>query len=103
MGGGDTDLPFMVTTPLRDGGQWAQSSHFDHATRDVEWPDPHDAKLHVYLGSDGVRYIYNSDGERDIAPWSIEGTSTFRSRKSMKADQRDALPPDRVEACTCKG
>jgi hypothetical protein len=32
----DPDLPFMVTTPFNDAGDWARSSHFDHATREVE-------------------------------------------------------------------
>ena len=91
----DKDSPIVVYNPLSGFPYPVFSSRFDHATREVEepkWPDPHDLKLHVYLGADGVRYIYNPDGERDIAPWSIEGKSTFHSRESMKADHRDALP-----------
>lgn len=91
----DKRTPLMVMDPLSVCNYWVLSRQFDHATREVEepeWPDPHGAKLHVYLGSDGRRYIYYPINEIDMVPWSIDGTSLFRSRESMEADHRDALP-----------
>jgi hypothetical protein len=91
----DTIKPFRVVIPFSESGCWVQSSHFDHATREVkepEWPDPHDAKLHIYLGADGVQYIYCPIDERDPSPWVIEGHPSCDSRENMEDDHRDALP-----------
>ena len=51
--------PIAVYNPLSGSKYWTSLSQFDHATREAEepeWPDPHDAKLHINLGADGVQY-----------------------------------------------
>ena len=91
----DADCPIAVCNPLSGLAYWAFSSQFDHATREVdelEWPDPQDFKLHVYLGADGRRYIYNPVDEADTEPWMPEGHFAYYSRDSLKAYHRDALP-----------
>jgi hypothetical protein len=91
----DPDLPFTVVTPFGGVCCWAWSSQFDHATREIEepeWPDPDDIKLHVYLGADGRRYIYNPVSEADPSPWIIEGYFTWNARETMEYYHRDALP-----------
>ena len=90
----DEDSAIEVYNPLSGFNYWSSPSRFDHATREVrgpEWPDPHDAKLHVYLGADGVRYIYNPIDKYDPAPW-FERHFAYYSRKTMGAYHRDALP-----------
>ena len=89
------DAPLKVYDPLLNRTCWPNSRRFDHATREVkepEWPDPHDLKLHVYLGADGRRYIYNPIDERDASQWLVECCFTWYSRESMEADYRDSLP-----------
>lgn len=90
------DAPLKVNDLLVGCTCWPHSHRFDHATRVVEepdWPDPQGTRLHVYLGADGRRYIYYyPTTEIGMAPWVAEGTSLFLSRKSMKADYRNALP-----------
>lgn len=89
------DAPLQVNDPLISWTCWPHSRRFDHATREVEepeWPDPHDAKLHVYLGAGGVRYIYNPVDEDDTTPWVAEGRHAYRSRETMEVCHRDALP-----------
>lgn len=96
----DTYLPFEVMTPLSSSGCWAQSSRFNHATREVEeaeWPDPHDLKLHIYLGADGRRYIYNPIDEYDSSPWVYEGNCVWHSSEDMEDYFRDALPLTELE------
>ena len=96
----DTYLPFEVMTPLSGSGCWAQSSRFDHATREVEepkWPDPPNLKLHIYIGADGKRYIYNPCSEEDTETWSVEGYFAYYSRETMGAYHRDALPHTELE------
>jgi hypothetical protein len=91
----DRYAPFTVVIPFSESVCWALSSQFDHATREVEepeWPDPHDLYLHIYLGADGTRYIYNPVDKGDALPWLIEGYSEWYSRKEMEAHYRDALP-----------
>ena len=91
----DTYLPFEVMTPLSDSGCWVQSPRFDYAIRvvkDSEWPDPHDIKLHVYLGADGRRYIYNPCSKDDIEPWTFERNFSYFSRENMEEFYPDALP-----------
>lgn len=91
----DTDMPFNVAVPFSHVCYWVHSSRFDHATREVEepeWPDPHDIKLHIYLGADGKRYIYNPCSEEDTEPWSVEGYLAYYSRETMGAYHPDALP-----------
>ena len=91
----DEHRPIAVSNPLSGDSYWACSSRFDHATREVdelEWPAPHDTKLHVYLGADGKRYIYNPIDKGDIMPWYIESHFECRSREEMETDYRDALP-----------
>jgi hypothetical protein len=93
--GGDERTPFMVINPLSGRTCWTMSEQFDHATREVkepEWPDPHDLKLHVYLGADGKRYIYNPVSEADTDPWSYEGYPAWNARKTMETYHCDALP-----------
>ena len=91
----DKHCPFAVYDPLSRDYYWIHSSQFDHATREVdepEWPAPHDVKLHVYLGADGKRYIYNPTDKGDALPWSFEGGFGFYSRDEMETDYHDALP-----------
>jgi hypothetical protein len=96
----DADQWIAVCNPLSGLSYWASSSHFDHATREVEepeWPDPHDIKLHVYLGADGRRYIYNPVGEHDPSPWVIEGYLALNTRETMEDYHRNALPLTELE------
>ena len=96
----DITLTFKVATPLSEDDYWADSDLFDHATREVdepEWPDQHDIKLHVYLGADGRRYIYNPIDEYDVSPWVSEGRCLWKSREYMEAYFRDALPLTELE------
>ena len=96
----DKSMPFAVTAPFCYGAHWVRSSRFDHATREVEkpeWPDPQDVKLHVYLGADGKRYIYNPTDKGDAVQWSFEGGFGFYSRDEMEAYHRDALPLTEVK------
>lgn len=91
----DKSMPFAVTTPFCYGTNWVRSSLFDHAERTVEeleWPDPHDISLHVYLGADGMKYIYNHCIVRDQEPWIVEGSMTYHSRRWMAAKFQEALP-----------
>ena len=91
----DAFCTLKVNSPLSEDGYWAESELFEYATRKIkepEWPDPHDAKLHVYLGADGRRYIYYPITEIDMAPSSIDGTPLYRSRESMEVYYRAALP-----------
>ena len=84
-----------VDIPISEDGFWADSSLFDHATREVkepEWPNPHDLHLHVYLGADGVRYIYNPTDNCDSVSWTVERQSACHSREVMEVYYRDALP-----------
>lgn len=100
---GDQIHPFSVLNPFGHGVIWARADVFDHATRDVEepeWPDPHDIKLHVYLGADGRRYIYNPIDEADTAPWIAEGYFACHSRESMETNFREALPLTELELIT---
>ena len=99
----DTDLPFTVMTPLGDGGYWVQSSHFDHAERTIdesEWPDPNDLRLHVYLGADDMKYIYNPCIVPDPAPWIAEGSFASRDRQQMTSMFPEALPLTELELIT---
>lgn len=87
--------PLMVNNPLDGDKFWARSRQFDHAIREVEepeWPDPHDAKLHVYLGSDGKRYIYNPYSKQDPQPWDAENAIGFADRQQMARVFPEALP-----------
>lgn len=91
----DERTPFMVMNPVSGWTCLTSSEQFDHATREVEeheWPDPHDLKLHVYLGADGRRYIYNPINESDTSPWVSEGTFVWYPSEGMEDDHRDALP-----------
>ena len=97
----DEDSTIAVYNPLSDSSYWASSSLFDHATREVEvpgWPDPRDFKLHVYLGADGKRYIYNPTKKKnDFLPWLEEGSFSFYSRNAMESYCHDALPLTELE------
>lgn len=87
--------PFAVLNPFGHGVVWAHADVFDHATREVkepEWPDPNDFNLHVYLGSDGMRYIYNPVDENDKTAWTSERHFAYITREIMEAYHRDALP-----------
>ena len=97
----DEHRPIAVSNPLSGDSYWACSSRFDHATREVEepeWPAPRDFRLHVYLGADGKRYIYNpSEKKNDFLPWLEEGSFSFHSRNAMEYYCRDALPLTEVK------
>ena len=91
----DEHSPFAVYNPLLGDYYWILLSRFDYATREVdepEWPDPHDIRLHVYLGADGKRYVYNQTNKLDALPWFFEGGSGFCTRDDMEAYHHDALP-----------
>ena len=91
----NTDAPLKVYDPLISCTCWPYSQQFDHANREVkepEWPDPHDIKLHIYIGADGKRYIYNPCSEEDTEPWSVESYFAYYSREDVGAYHRDALP-----------
>ena len=101
----DKDIPFSVYNPLAGDYFWIFSSWFDHATREVgeqEWPDPHDLDLHIYLGADGKRYIYNPTDEGDDLPWFVEGCFKCHARDEMEAYHRDALPLTEVKLVPVK-
>jgi hypothetical protein len=96
----DADQPIAVCNPLSGLSYWASLSQFDHATREVEepeWPEPHDIKLHIYLGADGRRYIYNPISEYDSSPWACEGNYVCHSSENMESYCRDALPLTELE------
>ena len=68
----DEYRPIAVYNPLSGDYYWISLPRFDHATREVdepEWPEPHDLKLHVYLGADGKQYLYAPSYEDDQIPW----------------------------------
>ena len=68
----DAIYTLKVDNPTYEGGTWSSSLLFDHATREVkelEFPHPKDLKLHVYIGADGVNYLYMPDTESDKLPW----------------------------------
>ena len=91
----DTIKPFTVTVPFSHLGYWVHSSRFDHAIREVdelEWPDPHDIKLRVYLGANGKRYICNPCSEQDTCPWTVENSTGFYSRQRMAHMFPEAIP-----------
>ena len=87
--------PVNVDNPFGHGFAYVNTDKFDHAertTEEPEWPDPHDIKLHDYLGADGKRYIYNPVDKGDSMPWLIEGYSARHAHAEMEAHHRDALP-----------
>ena len=97
----DIPLTFNVATPLSKHGYWADSDLFDHATREVEakepeWPEPEDLDMHIYLGSDGVKYCYMPISESDILPWSILSNSDHSlcwwSARDLSSARPEALP-----------
>ena len=95
----DITLTFKVATPLSEDDYWADSDLFDHATREVdepEWPEPEDLDMHIYLGSDGVKYCYMPISESDILPWSILSSSDHSLRwwsaRDLASDRHEALP-----------
>lgn len=94
----DRYAPFTVVAPFGDMNYWAWSSFFDHATREVEepeWPKPSDSELHIYLGSDGAKYLYLPMCEGDSTPWKripyLEGDS-WMSAEGMTEGHPAALP-----------
>lgn len=96
----DKESPIAVHNPLSGLNFWIFLSRFDHATREVkepEWTDPHDFNLHIYLGADGRRYIYNPIDEYDPLPWVSEGNYVHHSSENMESYCRDALPLTELE------
>lgn len=92
--------PLKVNIPMSKAGFWADPALFNHATREVEgpeWPDPDDHKLHVYLGTDDRRYIYNPIDEYDASPWVSEGSYVWHSSENMEDYYREALPLTELE------
>lgn len=97
---GDAFFTLRVNTPLSKDGGWADSSLFDHATRKIkepEWPDPNDLQLHIYLGSDGKKYIYNPSDNHDPIPWLVENSFAFQSTKQISTNNTNALPLQELE------
>ena len=97
----DADYTLNVDNPTCEGNTWSSSLLFDHATREVEvkeqeWPEPEDLDLHIYLGSDGVKYVYMPISESDILPWSILSSSDHSLRwwstRDLASDRPEALP-----------
>jgi hypothetical protein len=87
-----------VYNPLTGISSWMYLSRFDHATREVEepeWPKPSDSELHIYLGSDGAKYLYLPMCEGDSTPWKslpyLEGDS-WMSAEGMTERYQAALP-----------
>ena len=65
-------FPVAVDNPFAGSTSCVSSDMFDHAERTVEepeWPKPSDSELHIYLGSDGEKYLYLPICERDSTPW----------------------------------
>ena len=101
----DKGRPIAVSNPLSGASYWACSSRFDHATREVEepeWPAPSDSEMHIYLGADGRRYIYNPIDDDGAMPWFIENHCVYHSREHMEAYHRDALPLTEVRLVPAK-
>ena len=97
----DAIYTLQVDNPTYEGSTWSSSLLFDHATREVkakelEWPEPEDLDLHIYLGSDGVKYCYMPISESDILPWSILSSSDHSLRwwsaHDLASDRPEALP-----------
>ena len=97
----DAIYTLQVDNPTCKGSTWSSSLLFDHATREVEvkepeWPEPEDLDLHIYLGSDGVKYCYMPISESDILPWSILSSSDHSLRwwsaHDLASDRPEALP-----------
>ena len=92
---GDTVRPFMIYNPLIGDKFWALSSRFDHATREVEgpeWPKPSDRELHIYLGSDGEKYLYMPEYDCDCEPWRRLPSHPWRDADGMTSSYPAALP-----------
>ena len=94
----DKIYPFLVIAPFSKNTYWAESALFDHATREVEepeWPKPSDSEMHIYLGSDGAKYLYLPMCRRDSTPWKslpyLEGDS-WMSADAMTECHPAALP-----------
>lgn len=93
--GMETTNPLAVINPLSGYKSWGHPSQFEYAVREVEepeWPDPQDFKLHVYLGADGMRYIYNPCSKQDPQPWAVENSIQFSDRQRMALIFPEALP-----------
>ena len=97
----DAIYTLQVDNPTCEGSTWSSSALFDHANREVEvkeqeWPEPEDLDLHIYLGSDGVKYVYMPISESDILPWSILSSSDHSLRwwsaRDLASDRPEALP-----------
>ena len=97
----DAIYTLQVDNPTYEGSTWSSSLLFDHATREVEdkepeWPEPEDLDMHIYLGSDGVKYCYMPISESDILPWSILSSSDHSLRwwsaHDLASDRPEALP-----------
>ena len=95
----DKDSPIAVYNPLSGDYYWILLSRFDHAIREVEEPEvphPKDLKLHVYIGADGVNYLYMPDDESDKLPWrrfpSPEDSTLWLSDDDLGIYCTNALP-----------
>ena len=97
----DAIYTLKVDNPTYEGSTWSSSLLFDHATREVEvkepeWPEPEDLDMHIYLGSDGVKYCYMPISESDILPWSILSSSDHSLRwwsaRDLASARHEALP-----------
>lgn len=58
----------------------------------LEWPNPHDLILHIYLGANGVLYLYNPCSERDAVPWAVACSDDFFNRRRIAIKFPEALP-----------
>ena len=97
---GIEEVPIAVHNPLSGRNSWILLSLFDHATREVEepeWPKPNDSRLHIYLGSDGKKYIYNPASKSDSRPWVIENSFAFQSTQQISTNNMGALPLQELE------
>lgn len=91
----DEDSPIVVYNPLSGFNYWASSSRFDHATREgrePEWPHPGDIDMHVYLGSDGKKYLYMPGYDCDSFPWRRLPNDDWSDAEEMTERYPDALP-----------
>ena len=103
----DERSPIAVYNPLSGLNYWVDLSRFSHATREVkepEWPHPDDNEMHVYLGADGVKYLYMPSSDVDVTPWIRLPLYDYHNKWSedeeMARDFPEALPLTELELVT---
>jgi len=77
---------------LFNSARYAASFGSQRKVDEAEWPDPHDLSLHIYLGSDGKRYLYSPYSEEDPVPWFVECSDNFLDQRRIALKFPEALP-----------